>query len=313
MFTCVWHPQETAKQSPDELAALLANEPNDAPRFAERLPATGTITFGGGCGTVTNPCATMADTSSSSSSSGPAVNPEIEEIKSEFEGQIEELKKNIKKLQIAMKETEACARQLKEQKVQLRTYEEQKDHLEKEREKAILEAKLRKQMRDLQEINRMSRSLRGKFDELKRTQEMIKSRMSGTRASLNQLDNEAGACAWRRALSRATSSGGEAVHWDASVLVGADKRERECAHLQARGHRCLSLQTWTLVASRTRRTVWARSWTPCTSSSALCWPSPTRMAAAQSPAASRATTACPASISTRRRTRKRQQPHWCRI
>ena len=65
----------------------------------------------------------------------------------------------------------------------------------------------------VQEINRMSRSLRGKFDELKRTQEMIKSRMSGTRASLNQLDNEAGACAWRRALSRATSSGGEPVHW----------------------------------------------------------------------------------------------------
>jgi len=66
--------------------------------------------------------------------------------------------------------------------------QEQKEHLEKEKEKRILQAKLEKQMRDLTEINRMSRSLRQKFSELKHTQKLIKTKMSGTRSSLSQLD-----------------------------------------------------------------------------------------------------------------------------
>lgn len=146
-------------------------------RFAQvqqQLPATSTVSFGG------------------QGAAAQQSNPEIDEINSEFEGQIEEIKKNIKAVRAAMKESEECARQLREQKVQERTLEEQLEHLEKQREKQILEAKLRKQMHDLQEINRMSRSLRAKFDELKRTQNMIKARMSGTRSSLNQLDNEPG-------------------------------------------------------------------------------------------------------------------------
>jgi len=108
--------------------------------------------------------------------------------KSEFEPQIQELTKNLKKIQQAIKESEECARRLTEQKAELRSLEEQKEHLEKEKEKKILEDKLTKQMKDLAEINRMSRSLRAKFADLKRTQELIQTRMSGTRSSLSQLD-----------------------------------------------------------------------------------------------------------------------------
>jgi division protein CdvB (Snf7/Vps24/ESCRT-III family) len=45
-------------------------------------------------------------------------------------------------------------------------------------------------MKDLSEINRMSRSLRTKFSELKHTQKLIKTKMSGTRNSLQQLDSD---------------------------------------------------------------------------------------------------------------------------
>jgi len=45
-------------------------------------------------------------------------------------------------------------------------------------------------MKDLSEINRMSRSLRTKFSELKHTQKLIKTKMAGTRSSLGQLDSD---------------------------------------------------------------------------------------------------------------------------
>jgi len=154
--------------SAQELANVLANEPESA-RF-ESVPSD-TVTTG-----------------SFGSGSSKDNDPEREAAEAEFDGQIAELEKNLKRIHQAMKESEECARRFNEQKAELRSLEEQKEHLEKEKEKKILEDKLTKQMKDLSEINRMSRSLRTKFAELKRTQELIKTRMSGTRSSLSQLD-----------------------------------------------------------------------------------------------------------------------------
>ena len=107
---------------------------------------------------------------------------------SEFDAQIEQINNDLKKLKEAIKESEECARRLSEQQAEVRSLQEQRDHLEKEKEKRILQAKLEKQMRDLAEINRMSRSLRSKFSELKHTQKLIKTKMTGTRSTLSQLD-----------------------------------------------------------------------------------------------------------------------------
>jgi DNA repair exonuclease SbcCD ATPase subunit len=128
--------------------------------------------------------------SGSGSAAPAAADAQLDEISGEFDGQIEDLKKKLRTATAELKETEKVARKLPEIKAQIRQLEEQKEHLEKEKEKAILEAKLQKQMKDLAEINRMSRSLRTKFSELKRTQQLIKTRMTGTRSSLNQLENE---------------------------------------------------------------------------------------------------------------------------
>lgn len=182
-------------ESAEELANVLANEPASASRFAEAAAAD-TITFResqapgavtvdpqqGGCG-----CQSAAP-----ASSGCNCQQEdgIDDDTSEFDGQIEQIEKDVKNLKLAIKETEECAKRLREQEAELRALKEQKDHLEKEKEKKVLQAKLERQMRDLAEINRMSRSLRTKFNELKHTQKLIKTKMIGTRSSLNQLDSE---------------------------------------------------------------------------------------------------------------------------
>merc|ERR1712072_1313609 len=100
------------------------------------------------------------------------------EVSSEFDAQIEEVKRDIKRLKEGIKESEAAARRLREQKAQLRALFDKMQHLEKEKEKKILESKLNKQMKDLEEINRMSRALRTKFNELKRTQGLIKTKIT---------------------------------------------------------------------------------------------------------------------------------------
>lgn len=165
--------------SPSQLTSVLGNEPTGM-SFESASSQDSTITFGG----------SSSSGSSSTELPGDKSNPEIEEIKAEFDPQIDDVRKALKKLRLSIKETQACARRLGEQRAQLESLEEQKEHLAKEMEKAILEAKLQKQMRDLAEIEHMSRTLGEKFNELKRTQQVIKTRMTGTRSSLNQLDSE---------------------------------------------------------------------------------------------------------------------------
>jgi len=167
-----------------QLTSILASEPSVSGSGSSNDGSSGTISFSSG--------SSSSSSSMSSGSSGKPHNPEIEEIHAEYDSQIDDIKKNMKKVRVAIKETEECARRLNEQKAQLRSMLEQKEHLEKEREKAILEAKLRKQMQDLAEINHMSRTLRSKFSELKRTQQLIKTRMQGTRSSLNQIESDPG-------------------------------------------------------------------------------------------------------------------------
>lgn len=169
--------------SADELASVLSSEPESA-RFAEQLPS--------GCGA--SPCGadtvTFTDAAGSSSASAPKFTGEDDET-AEFDAQIEQVKQDIKKLKENIKESEECARRLKEQQAEYRSLNEQVEHLQREKEKKILQNKLEKQMKDLSEINRMSRALRSKFQELKRTQNLIKTKMTGTRTTLQQLDNEA--------------------------------------------------------------------------------------------------------------------------
>jgi len=133
--------------------------------------------------TFEDPTSATADPSSSSLSS-------LSNTGSEYDGQIEEVQQTLNKLKGSIKESEACAHRLTEQRAQYRSLQSQLDHLQREKEKKILEDKLSRQMRDLEEINHMSRSLRQKYNELKRTQQLIRTRMTGTRTSLSQLDEE---------------------------------------------------------------------------------------------------------------------------
>lgn len=163
--------------SPTELATVLASEPEAASQARFQQTSGDVISFGD------------KGTSSSTGATGGDAE-EGDESTSEFDAQIDNVKKEIGELKNAIKESEECARRLSEQKAQLRNLQDQMDHLEKEKERKILEEKLGKQMKDLSEINRMSRSLRQKYNELKHTQNLIRSRMSGTRSSLNQLESE---------------------------------------------------------------------------------------------------------------------------
>lgn len=155
-------------ENANEVAAVLANEPEAAKesRFATASEPGTSITF--------------KDAGSVSTDEGDA----------EFDSQIAQVEADQKKLEENIKESTECARRLQEQQAEMRSLEEQKAHLQKEKEKRSLQVKLEKQMHDLSEINRMSRSLRAKFSELKRTQKIIKTKMTGTRTSLQQLDQE---------------------------------------------------------------------------------------------------------------------------
>jgi len=163
--------------SATELATVLANEP-DAARFAATSFGGDSITF--------------KDDAEPSSKHGHAAGGEDESDAdvAEFDSQIEALVGDIKKIKDTIKESEECAKRVAEQQAEMRGLIEQKEHLEKEKEKKILQTKLEKQMKDLSEINRMSRSLRTKFSELKHTQKLIKTKMAGTRSSLGQLDSD---------------------------------------------------------------------------------------------------------------------------
>lgn len=146
---------------------MLANEPPSASeaRFASQMPSE-----------------------SSGSSSASLSNDDDDD--GEFDAQLEQIENDMKKLRENIRESEECARRLNEQQAELRSLEDQKAHIEKEKEKRILQIKLEKQMKDLAEINKMSRALRAKFSELKRTQNILKTKLTGTRSSLNQLDAE---------------------------------------------------------------------------------------------------------------------------
>jgi len=170
--------------SVSELATVLANEPASAARFAEAASASDVVSFReeDNCG---NSCGGSAPQTTTTFSS-----EEGSEDDAEFDGQINQIDEDLKRLKEQIKESEECSRRLSEQKAEVESLSEQKEHLLKEKEKAKLQRRLDKQMKDLSEINRMSRSLRQKFNELKHTQKIIKSKVQGTRSSLNQLDAE---------------------------------------------------------------------------------------------------------------------------
>jgi DNA repair exonuclease SbcCD ATPase subunit len=163
--------------SAGDLATVLANEP-DAARFASASYGSDSITFKDDA---------PAASSGGAKSTG---DDESDADVAEFDSQIEAIVGDIKKIKEAVKESEECAKRVAEQQAELRGLIEQKEHLEKEKEKKILQTKLEKQMKDLGEINRMSRALRTKFSELKHTQKLIKTKMAGTRSSLGQLDSD---------------------------------------------------------------------------------------------------------------------------
>jgi DNA repair exonuclease SbcCD ATPase subunit len=166
--------------SANDVANILANEPAAA-RFVATSESS-CATAGTGCGETDS--VTFSDSVKTVSSLGG------DDSSSEFDGQIEQIDSDMKKLEEEKKEAEECAKRAKELDAEIKGLKEQKDRLQREKDKASLQSKLEKQMKDLNEINEMSRSLRNKFNQLKRTQQVIKSRMTGTRATLNQLDSE---------------------------------------------------------------------------------------------------------------------------
>lgn len=176
----------------NELANILANEP--AAASEERFVSTE-----GGADTIT-----FREDGSSSSSSGPSPSggssggssgssdDELDADTAEFDQQIQQVEEDLKKSKEELKVSMECARKVQEQQAEIRSLQEQKEHLIKEKEKRILQAKLDKQMKDLEEINRMSRQLRDKFNQLKHTQKLIQTKMTGTKSSLSQLDADSG-------------------------------------------------------------------------------------------------------------------------
>jgi len=159
-----------------DVASVLENEPEAAKvRFAEVHSPGDVITF-------------REDSSHSGAASSSSAGSAEAGEDSEFDGQIAQVEEQMKRSKEQIKESQACAHKLNEQKAELRALNEQLENLNKEKQKQILQAKVDKQMKDLQEINRMTRALRNKFTELKRTQQMIKSKLTGTKSSLNQLE-----------------------------------------------------------------------------------------------------------------------------
>jgi len=166
---------ETDLPSTSELSSLLSNEPIAA-RFAERPTESDFVSFSDGSSS------SSPESGSSSSSNGGE--------EGEFDAEISQVEEDIKKLKEQIKESEEYARRLTEQKAEMETLIQQKERLEKEKEKNILERKVRKQMKDLSEINKMSHGLRKKFMELKHTQDLIKHRLMGTKISLKELEGD---------------------------------------------------------------------------------------------------------------------------
>lgn len=168
--------------SVSELASVLANEPASAARFSEAASSSDVVSFREeGCG---NNCG------SSSPATQPAPSDDNSEDDAEFDSQITQVDEEIKRLREQLKESEECARHVTEQKAEIESLQEQREHLSKEKEKAVLQRRLDKQMKDLAEINKMSRSLRQKFNELKRTQKLIRTKLQGTRSSITQIESE---------------------------------------------------------------------------------------------------------------------------
>jgi len=208
--------------SASDLATVLANEP-EAARFAQTSLGGDTITF--------------KDEGDSHSShhhqQHSENNDESDADVAEFDSQIEALVGDIKKVKEAVKESEECAKRVAEQQAELRGLVEQKEHLEKEKEKKILQTKLEKQMKDLTEINRMSRSLRTKFSELKHTQKLIRTKMAGTRSSLGQLDSDTEPLTNTQLNEAADNIGAEidAMHKaQADVLAKSHKANKQKVH-----------------------------------------------------------------------------------
>jgi len=159
------------RDSEADVDQVLAEEPLAASsRFLEVQGSTDVITF----------------RDESSGKSGSLSSGDGED--SEYDGQIAQVQEDIKRLKETIKHTQECSHKLTEQQAEMRTLAEQRDNLLKEKEKTILQGKLDKQMKDLSEINRMSRALRKKFGELKHTQQLIKSKLTGTKSAMNQLE-----------------------------------------------------------------------------------------------------------------------------
>jgi len=111
---------------------------------------------------------------------------------SDYDSKIEQVQAQLKQLDGELKEAEEAARRVTELRAQKRDLQENLDNWQKEKEKAILEQKLAQQMQDLNQVAGMSRDLRSKYNELKRTQNLIRSRLTGTRTSLSQLEGDNG-------------------------------------------------------------------------------------------------------------------------
>jgi len=109
---------------------------------------------------------------------------------SEYDAKIQDAQNKIKSIDAQLKEAQSYARRVTELQAQKRDLQENLDSFQKEKEKIILESKLAQQMVDLNSVASMSRDLRSKYEELKRTQDLIRSRLTGTRTSLQELDND---------------------------------------------------------------------------------------------------------------------------
>lgn len=106
--------------------------------------------------------------------------------------EIKKLQAKERELTRSIKEAKACARRLPEQKIEFQELNEELAHYQKEKEREQLATKIQAQVKDLKAVESMSRALRQKYQEMKRTKMLIRAQMSGTQGSLGNLDRENG-------------------------------------------------------------------------------------------------------------------------
>lgn len=146
---------------------------------------------------------------------------------SDYHDRLVKIRAKMKKLAAAIGEDMKLAEMRYEKSAELRGIDEELNGLEREKEKIILEGKLKVELDDLAKIEDMSQSLRHHFKELVDTQEAIKSKMTGAGDEVKLLDEERDvqAKADRDQLAADMDNQEATAHLNIARMLGKEQQE----------------------------------------------------------------------------------------